>query len=57
MIITVECPSCQNKGLKIDINSDEKVVTSGRKLGDLPMKVRCKVCKRTIKYDVVKKEA
>lgn len=56
MIVTVECPSCQNKGLKIDVNMDEKVVTSGRKLADLPMKTRCKICKRTIKYDVAKKE-
>lgn len=50
----VRCPACQNKGLRIEINNGYKVVTSGRPLGDFPMVTKCSVCKRTIKYDVVK---
>lgn len=56
MQIKIECPVCKNDGLKIEINKGYKVVTSGRALSDFPMVARCAVCKRTIKYDVVKDE-
>lgn len=56
MIKIVECPRCGNKGLKIDINKGFHVVTTGRPLKDFPSNVMCKVCKRVIKYDVVKDE-
>lgn len=56
MQINVSCPACQNKGLKIEVNNGYKVVTSGRALSDFPMVTKCSVCKRTIKYDVVKDE-
>lgn len=52
----VRCPACQNKGLKIEINNGYKVVTTGRALSDFPMITKCSVCKRTIKYDVVKED-
>lgn len=51
-----ECPVCKNKGLKIELNKGYKIVTSGRALGDFPMVTRCGVCKRAIKYDIVKDE-
>lgn len=50
----VRCPACQNKGLRIEINNGYRVVTSGRALSDFPMQTKCTVCKRSIKYDVVK---
>ncbi len=53
MQVIVECPTCNNKGLKIEINKGYKVVTSGRKLSDFPMVTKCCVCKRSIRYDVV----
>ncbi len=54
MQVIVECPTCNNKGLKIEINKGYKVITSGRKLSEFPMTTKCSVCKRSIKYDVVK---
>jgi hypothetical protein len=52
----VECPRCNNKGLKIDINKGYKVVATGRPLKDFPSNIMCTVCKRIIKYDVVKED-
>lgn len=56
MKVTVQCPTCENKGLKIEINNGYKVVTTGRPLSQFPMATKCSICKRIIKYDVVKNE-
>lgn len=56
MLKAIECPRCGNKGLKIDINNGYRVVTTGRPLKEFPSNVVCTVCKRVIKYDVVKDE-
>lgn len=56
MVKTYECPACGNKGLKIDINKGFRVVTTGRPMKDFPSVVLCSICKRKIKYDVVREE-
>lgn len=56
MVKICECPACNNNGLKIEINSGYRVVTTGRPMKDFPSVVLCTVCKRKIKYDVVKIE-
>lgn len=56
MLKRVKCPRCGNKGLEIDINKGFHVVTTGRPLKEFPSNVICTVCKRVIKYDVVKDE-
>lgn len=56
MLKVWECPACHNKGLKVDINNGFKLVASGRPMKDYPCVCVCSVCKRRIKYDVVKDE-
>lgn len=56
MQFIIKCPACQNRGLRIDINNGYKVVTSGRPMKDFPCVTTCTVCKRKIKYDVIKDE-
>lgn len=56
MVIYCDCPACGNKGIKVDINKGYRVVTTGRPMKDFPSVVLCTVCKRKIKYDVVKDE-
>lgn len=56
MLKSFDCPRCGNKGLKIDINKGFKVITTGKPLREFPSNVICSVCKRVIKYDVVKEE-
>lgn len=54
MVKICECPACCNKGIKVDINKGYRVATTGRPMRDFPSVVVCSVCKRKIKYDVVK---
>ena len=54
MVKIYECPACCNKGIKVEVNNGYKVVTTGRPMKDFPSVVACIVCKRKIKYDVVK---
>lgn len=54
MVKYYDCPACCNKGIKVDINKGYKVVTTGRPMKDFPSVVVCSVCKRKIKYDVIK---
>lgn len=56
MVKHYDCPACGNKGLKLDINNGYRVVTTGRPMKEFPSLVLCLVCKRKIKYDVVKEE-
>lgn len=56
MQILVRCPTCEKKGLRIELNNGYRVVTTGRALKDFPMITRCSICKRAIRYDVVKDE-
>lgn len=56
MVKLEECPACHNKGLKIEMRKGYKLVTSGRPLNDYPCITTCAVCKRRIKYDIVKDE-
>ena len=56
MVKQYDCPACGNKGLKVDINKGYKVVTTGRPMRNFPSVVLCTVCKRKIKYDVIKEE-
>ena len=55
MVRIYECPTCGNKGLKIDTEKGYKAITAG-KPKDLPCSILCKVCKRKIKYAIVKDE-
>jgi hypothetical protein len=54
MVKQYDCPACGNKGLKLDIESGFRVVTTGRPMKEFPSIILCVVCKRKIKYDVVK---
>lgn len=56
MVSYCDCPACGNKGIKVEINKGYKVVTTGRPMREFPSVVLCTVCKRKIKYDVVKDE-
>lgn len=56
MVKIWECPACHNAGLKIEVKNGYKVVTSGKPLSEFPCMTLCKVCKRKIKYDVIKEE-
>lgn len=54
MVKCFQCPACSNKGIYVDVNRGYKVVTTGRPMKEFPSVVLCTVCKRKIKYDVVK---
>lgn len=56
MVKVCDCPACGNKGIKVDINTGYKIITTGRPMRDFPSVVLCTVCKRKIKYDVIKDE-
>ena len=56
MVKTYTCPACGNKGINVEINTGYKVVTTGRPMKDFPSVVLCTVCKRKIKYDVIRVE-
>lgn len=51
-----ECPVCHNRGLKIDLDNGFKIQTSGLPLKELKCVANCFVCKRKIKYNIVKDE-
>ncbi len=51
-----ECPCCLNKGLHIELNKGYRLVSNGRKMSEYPFITVCKVCKRKIRYDVVKEK-
>lgn len=50
----LECPCCMNNGLQIELNKGYRLVANGRKMSEYPFITVCKVCKRKIRYDVVK---
>ena len=56
MVKSYKCPACDNKGINVDINKGYKVITTGRPLKEFPSIIVCSVCKRKIKYDVVKED-
>lgn len=47
----IDCPLCNGGKLKIDISNGYKIVTSGA-MRDLPCRIFCKTCNRTVKYAV-----
>lgn len=54
MLHIMRCPVCRHKGIRVETNTGFKPVASGRKISEYPMKTYCTVCRREIKYDVVK---
>ena len=48
----IDCPLCNGGKLKIDIANGYRIITDGRP-SKLPLKKRCKVCNRNVKYIVV----
>ena len=56
MVKIIECPACNNKGLKIEVNNGYRVITTGRPMKEYPLSITCTVCKRKIKYAVEKAE-
>ncbi len=54
MQVQIECPVCYNNGLLIELNNGCRIVTSGKPLKEYPCVCVCKICKRKIRYEVVK---
>jgi hypothetical protein len=48
----IDCPLCNGGKLNIDIANGYRIITDGRP-SKLPLKKRCKVCNRNVKYIVV----
>ncbi len=48
----IDCPLCNDGKLNIDIANGYRIITDGRP-SKLPLKKRCKVCNRNVKYIVV----
>ena len=48
----IDCPLCNGGKLNIDIANGYSIITDGRP-SKLPLKKRCKVCNRNVKYIVV----
>jgi C4-type Zn-finger protein len=55
MVKNVDCPICEKGKLEFNIKNGYKVVFEG-KMSELPCKIYCKNCRRSIKYKVVKEE-
>jgi hypothetical protein len=55
MVKNIDCPICEKGKLQIDIANGYKIVCEG-KMSELPCRIYCKNCRRTIKYKVVKDE-
>ena len=53
MVKIIDCPLCNGGKLNIDIANGYKIITSGY-VSKLPLKKRCKVCNRNVKYAVVR---
>jgi hypothetical protein len=51
----IDCPLCNGGKLNIDIANGYRIITDGRP-SKLPLKKRCKVCNRNVKYTVVRNE-
>lgn len=55
MVKVIDCPLCNGGKLNIDIANGYKIITSGY-VSKLPLKKKCKVCNRNVKYIVVREE-
>jgi hypothetical protein len=55
MVKIIDCPLCNGGKLKIDIANGYKVITDGF-VSKLPLKKRCSICNRNVKYIVVRDE-
>lgn len=55
MVTIIDCPLCNGGKLKIDIPNGCLIITDGRP-SKLPLKKRCKICNRNVKYIVVKEK-
>ena len=55
MVRNYNCPICEKGKLQLNITNGYKVVFEG-KMSELPCKIYCKNCRRSIKYKVVKEE-
>lgn len=53
MVKIIDCPLCNGGKLKIDIANGYKVITDGF-VSKLPLKKRCPICNRNVKYIVVR---
>lgn len=53
MVKIIDCPLCNGGKLKIDIANGYKVITDGF-VSKLPLKKRCNICNRNVKYIVVR---
>lgn len=51
----IDCPLCNGGQLHIDTASGYSIITDGRP-SKLPLKKRCPVCNRNVKYAVVRDE-
>ena len=51
----IDCPLCNGGKLNIDIANGYRIITDARP-SKLPLKKRCKVCNRNVKYTVVRDE-
>ena len=53
MVKIIDCPLCNGGKLKIDIANGYKIITDGY-VSKLPLKKKCNVCNRNVKYIVVR---
>ena len=53
MVEKKDCPICEKGKLVFNITNGYRIVFDG-KMSELPCKIYCKNCRRTIKYKVVK---
>lgn len=51
----IDCPLCNGGQLRIDTANGYRIIIDGR-LSKLPLKKRCPVCTRNVKYAVVRDE-
>lgn len=55
MQTVIDCPLCNGGQLQLDIAKGYKIITDGRP-SKLPLKKKCKLCNRIVKYTVVREE-
>ncbi len=55
MVKIVDCPLCNGGKLNISVANGYKIITDGY-VSKLPLKKKCKICNRNVKYLVVKDE-
>jgi hypothetical protein len=52
MFKVIDCPCCEGGTLKIEIPNGYKIIVDGY-FRKLPLKKKCKICNRDIRYTVV----